>query len=227
MRSIRWILFVFISVFLVGCATIQEKQVQEIDTLPVILEVHSSFKTFVIQRPIDKVRAVVVKIAREEDFDQIIAHGDTIKVRGRRVIIDQNGLINYAGKTAGVMTAGMGLGVAILAFGFSGGSAAALPSIMVHTAPAMLLGSGLFDASDNKVMTSVNGIAKLSSINDGKATEIKLNFIKLFYSKTFSFNPFADDNYVPTRVEVVDDPEIYVFAFKRLQGINAEFPTPQ
>jgi len=168
--------------------------------------------------------AVMVQIAKEEGFDEIIVFGDTITVKGRRVIIDENGLINYAGKTVGVATMGMAAWIGLLGLGFSGGSLAVLPSIAVHIAPAVLIGGGLHEASDNKTMTSVNGVAKLSSIDSGTATEIKLNFVKLFYAKKFSLNPFADDEFFVNGVEAVDNPEIYSFAFKRFQGIKAEFP---
>ncbi len=170
---------------------------------------------------------MVVQTAKEEGFDEIIVFDGTITVKGRRVIIDENGLINYAGKTAGVATVGMAAWIGLLGFGFSGGSLAALPSIAAHIAPAVLLGGGLYGASDNKTMTSVNGVAKLSSIDSGTATEIKLNFVKLLYDKKFSLNPFASDEFFVNGVEIVDDPKIYSFAFKRFQGIKADFPDKQ
>ena len=160
--------------------------------------------------------AVMVKTIKEEDFDEVIVFDSTITVKSRRFIIDEDGLISYAGKTAA-------LGIVLLGFEFSGDSLAALPSIVDHITPAMLIDGGLFDPSDKKIMVSVNGVAKLSSIDEGVATEVRLNFVKLFYAKKFSFNPFADDEFFVYGVEVVDDPGIYSFAFKRFQGIKAEF----
>lgn len=221
--SKRLFLLIF-TLLLSSCATFQEKPLQTLETLPTITANHVDFKTFVIRQPIEVVTAVMVQTAKEEGFDEIIVFDDTITVKGRRVIIDENGLINYAGKTAGVATVGMAAWIGLLGFGFGGGSLAVLPSIAAHIAPAVLLGGGL---SDNKTMTSVNGVAKLSSIDSGTATEIKLNFVKLLYDKKFSLNPFASDEFFVNGVEIVDDPKIYSFAFKRFQGIKADFPDKQ
>lgn len=224
--SKRLFLLIF-TLLLSSCATFQEKPLQTLETLPTITANHVDFKTFVIRQPIEVVTAVMVQTAKEEGFDEIIVFDDTITVKGRRVIIDENGLINYAGKTAGVATVGMAAWIGLLGFGFGGGSLAVLPSIAAHIAPAVLLGGGLYGASDNKTMTSVNGVAKLSSIDSGTATEIKLNFVKLLYDKKFSLNPFASDEFFVNGVEIVDDPKIYSFAFKRFQGIKADFPDKQ
>jgi|GEM_PF-1834211 len=228
MMSVSKRLFLLIfTLLLSSCATFQEKPLQTFETLPTITANHADFKIFVIRQPIEVVTAMVVQTAKEEGFDEIIVFDGTITVKGRRVIIDENGLINYAGKTAGVATVGMAAWIGLLGFGFSGGSLAALPSIAAHIAPAVLLGGGLYGASDNKTMTSVNGVAKLSSIDSGTATEIKLNFVKLLYDKKFSLNPFASDEFFVNGVEIVDDPKIYSFAFKRFQGIKADFPDKQ
>jgi len=224
--SKRLFLLIF-TLLLSSCATFQEKPLQTLETLPTITANHVDFKTFVIRQPIEVVTAVMVQTAKEEGFDEIIVFDDTITVKGRRVIIDENGLINYAGKTAGVATVGMAAWIGLLGFGFGGGSLAVLPSIAAHIAPAVLLGGGLYGASDNKTMTSVNGVAKLSSIDSGTATEIKLNFVKLLYDKKFSLNPFASDEFFVNGVEIVDDPKIYSFAFKRFQGIKTDFPDKQ
>ena len=212
-----------IAMLLASCETFQEKSLQVFETLPTITANHADFKTFIVRQPIEVVMPVMVQIAKEEGFDEVIVFGDTITVKGGRVIIDENGLINYAGNTVGVATVGMAAWIGLLGFGFSGDSLAVLPSIAVHIAPAMLIGGGLYGVSDNKTMTSVNGVAKLSSIDSG-ATEVKLNFVKLFYAKKLSLNPFSDDEFFVNGVEVVDNPEIYSFAFKRFQGIKAEFP---
>ena len=214
-----------ITMLLAGCTTFQEKTLQTFEALPAITANHADFKTFIVRQPIEVVIAVMVQTAKEEGFDEIIAFGDTITVKGRRVVIDENGLINYAGKAVGAATSGMAVWIGLLAFGFGGGSLAVLPSLAVHITPPLLLGAGLYGGSDKKIMTSVNGVAKLKSIDAGTATEVKLNFVKLFYAKKFSLNPFADDEFFVNGVEDVDNPEIYSFAFKRFQGIKAEFPS--
>lgn len=219
----RSFLFI-ITILLASCATFQEKPLQTFETLPTISVNHTDFKTFIVRQPIEVVMTAMVQTAKEEGFDEIIAFDDTITVKGRRIIIDENGLINYAGKAVGAATSGMAVWIGLLAFGFGGGSLAVLPSLAVHITPPLLLGAGLYGVSDKKIMTSVNGIAKLSSVDSGTATEIKLNFVKLFYAKKFSLNPFADDEFFVNGVEDVDNPEIYSFAFKRFQGIKAEFP---
>jgi len=133
--------------------------------------------------------AVMVKTIKEEDFDEVIVFESTITVKDRRVIIDENGLISYAGKISA-------LGAVLFGFEFSGDSLAALPSIVDRITPAMLIDGSPFGPSDKGIMVSVNCVAKLSSI-DGEevATEVRLNFVKLFYTKKFSCNSFADDEF--------------------------------
>ena len=119
----------FFAMLLASCETFQEKPLQTFATLPTIAVNHADFKTFIIRQPVEVVMTSMVQTAKEEGFDEIIVFGDIITVKGRRIIIDESGLINYAGKTAGVATMGMAAWIGLLGFGFSGGSLTVLPSI--------------------------------------------------------------------------------------------------
>jgi hypothetical protein len=207
---------VFLLTLLLGCSSLESKRT--IVTTPSISANHPTYKTITINKSIDQVKGRIIVVANEEDLGNIKTYGNAIMVNGRRAIINENGLINYIGMTTstavGIMTATIG----VMALGFG----VAIPQVIVGLAPPLITSGLVYESSDNKSMRSVKGIAKLSSVGNGEFTEVKLNFNRIYYKKKISFNPFSDDEYAIDKVESIDDPKIYEFAFKRLQGIKAE-----
>jgi len=205
------------TILISGCGPIKEP-VKPFYEYPTINSQHPEYKTIVAPLSVDEVKSKIVMIAKQEKFKDVIVTGNTILLKGKHREISSGRSANpvLAGLAGG--TTGMVLGGPVI-----GGGLAAVGAL------AGVLLKDVDNAREGDKAVSANGIAKLTGL--GKKTKIQLNFNRGYYQyreKSFSTqfreatsNPFSLSSpsrggYRLNRVEEINDPDIYRFAFEKL-----------
>ncbi|MDP6189494.1 MAG: hypothetical protein QF872_01655 [Gammaproteobacteria bacterium] len=170
-----------------------------------------SYKTATIPAPFEIVKTAILKSAKNEGFDRIETIDKYTIIVGGRVNAEDSQEERNAKALATVVT--VPLVVLMLAAGVA-------PSFDTDQTETPLYQSAIY------------GRAKLRDL--GANTEVSLNFNRVLYKRTREDFRFSDLltaasgkdlwEYKPDVIDQIDEPEIYEYAFKRLQGLPAELP---
>lgn len=179
-----------------------------------------AYKTTIVSAPFEMVKKSILKTASLEGFERIETLDKNTIIVGGRANVEHN-------RTEEIQQGA--LAVVILA-----------PLVVLSLAMGA---SPSFDSSGESkpnYLSAVFGMAKLRDLGD--STEVKLNFNRVLYHLerkpggvfetseemlTLALTGGDRDSLFEYKIELIEqvhEPEIYTYAFRRLQGMPAELP---
>jgi hypothetical protein len=192
--------------FVTGCSLLPfgDDEKPKIHTISIAAKIehnHPDYKTIIVPMKISKVRTQIFNVAKAEGFEKVVMYRNTIHAEGLKVAYNANT------DQLTMLTAGAAGGMVGAILPVMGGVAALSMPLVALSA----IGAMLSSKTEDSFIKSSNAIAKLKTVSGG--TEVKLNFVRIIYKEN------DRDEYYVSRVEAVDERNIYESAFKKLQAV--------